>query len=307
MHGLATRIMLSPLQAALLAALFVVLSLLFPPFSLLSAATVGLRTLRNGVRDGALVMGMAGLICLLIGALALQGGWTLALVAIGLWVPTWVLGGVLRYSRSLPITITAGVLLGGVLILAYHLGRADAVNEWREMLAPVAESLDQAKLLEPGGKERLIEVLSRWMTGILATAFFLQAMLGLLLARWWQALLYNPGGFRQEFHELRLPRALAALTFALLLVNVWLGSGDGGVLEFFALLLLTAFLLQGVALVHGLAGRLEAKTGWLVAFYLIWLFVLPQMVMALATAGMVDAWFDFRARLAARAGAGGKN
>jgi hypothetical protein len=306
MRALAARIMQSPVQAALLAALFAVLSLLLPPISLLSSAVVGLRTLRNGMRDGALVMGLATLACLLLG-LALQGGWALAVAALAIWLPIWLLGGVLRLSRSLALTLVAGLLLSGVLVLGYELGRETPAQEWRELLTPIADSLDEAKVLAPGGKEQLLEMLSRWMTGILATGFLLQAMLGVLLARWWQALLYNPGGFREEFHQLRLPQWVAAIALALLLANAWLGEGEGTLAEFAALLLLAAFLLQGVALVHGLAGALNARPGWLVAFYLLWVIALPQMVTALATAGLVDAWFDFRTRVRGRQGAGGKN
>jgi len=307
MHALASRTMQSPVQAALLAALFALLSLLLPPASLLSSAVVGLRTLRNGLQDGALVMGMAGLTCLLVGLFALGGGWAFGALVIGLWLPLWLLGGVLRHSRSLALTLMAGLLLGGMLIAGYQLSGNDQASEWRKLLTPVAESLDQAQVLAPGGKERLLEVLSRWMTGILVTGFFLQAVASLLLARWWQAMLYNPGGFRQEFHQLRLPTGLGVATLALLLANAWLGQGEGTTLEFIALLLLAAFLLQGLALVHGLLGLWEAKPGWLIAFYLLWLLALPQMVTALATAGLVDAWFDFRARVRGRKGAGGTN
>jgi len=39
----------------------------------------------------------------------------------------------------------------------------------------------------------------------------------LMLARWWQAVLYNPGGFQQEFHQFKLQPAIAMMLMVLFL------------------------------------------------------------------------------------------
>src|SRR5690625_6353500 len=51
------------------------------------------------------------------------------------------------------------------------------------------------------------------VTGLLANVTSFTGVLGLMLGRWWQALLYNPGGFKQEFNGLRLntPQALVCV------------------------------------------------------------------------------------------------
>jgi hypothetical protein len=64
--------------------------------------------------------------------------------------------------------------------------------------------------------------------------------------------------------------------------------------------LVVAWFIQGVALAHGIIGKLGSSSGWLIGLYLLLLFALPHTVIVLATAGIADAWFDFRARLGPR-------
>ena len=115
-----------------------------------------------------------------------------------------------------------------------------------------------------------------------------------------QAALYNPGGFRQEFHRFRLDRALAYVALPFLLGVFFTG---GGLADFFrdgALLIGSAYLVQGMALVHGISGAVGASQAWLVGFYVLLVIAMPQAVVIVATLGYVDAWLDFRARLRSR-------
>ena len=63
------------------------------------------------------------------------------------------------------------------------------------------------------------------------------------------------------------------------------------------MLLLTGWLLQGLALVHALQRRLGVSIFWLVAMYAMLLFAMPYVIGTLAIAGFADSWIDFRARL----------
>ena len=76
---------------------------------------------------------------------------------------------------------------------------------WKEYAAsgPAQEQLEQA-----------YEVISPMLSAIFASGFVASLILTLLLARWWQSALFNPGGFRKEFYALRLPRILVFPTLA---------------------------------------------------------------------------------------------
>ena len=108
----------------------------------------------------------------------------------------------------------------------------------------------------------------------------------LIWSRWLQAILYNPGGFRQEFHSLRIENK-AALLLALMLLL----SGLGVALPetwygYFSIPLMVA----GVGLVHGTVALKHLSPLWLFAFYLVFP-VINQLLVLLALA---DSWYDFR-------------
>jgi len=69
-----------------------------------------------------------------------------------------------------------------------------------------------------------------------------------------------------------------------------------------AMVMLVAYVLTGLALIHGLIRRYGRSTGWLVATYLLLSFV-PQTTLLLAATGLLDTWVDLRRRLG-RAGRG---
>ena len=58
------------------------------------------------------------------------------------------------------------------------------------------------------------------MLSVIGAVYMFLAVLLLMTARWMQALLFNPGGFRTEFHGLRIERhvALGLIAAALPLV-----------------------------------------------------------------------------------------
>ena len=59
---------------------------------------------------------------------------------------------------------------------------------------------------------------------------------------------------------------------------------------------LTVFLLQGLAVVHGVARLRQLHKAWLIALYIL-LFLAPQAALLLAGIGLVDGVFDPRRRL----------
>ena len=78
--------------------------------------------------------------------------------------------------------------------------------------------------------------------------------------------------------------------------------GDGGISApawDLALVVLVLNVLQGLAVVHGMVRETGAHVGWLVAVYVLLVITLPQMVLTLSAAGLVDNWIDFR-RIVAR-------
>jgi len=302
MRALASLVMRGRTQAATLAASFAVLALLLPPVSVLSSAVVGLVALREGERAGLWVMGLAGLGCGLMGGLAFGNPLpVLGYVAL-LWLPVWILALVLRSTRSLEAAVQAALVFGVLFIAVYFLQMDDPEAGWKELLQPFADAISQTDILSRDQQDAFMTELARWMTGLVAAGFFLQLVVALFIARWWQAMLYNPGGFRAELHSLRLSRTLAYLTLPLLAAFVMNSGGDWQLVRYLGTLAVAAYALQGLAVVHGVVGKAGAHSAWLYGMYVVLFFAMPQVSMALALTGYLDAWLDFRGRIPARKG-----
>ena len=285
-------------RAILIAALSAVAALLLPPLAYLGAAVIGLVSLRLGAREGFTVVA-AGLVSLAVLG-AVGGGLALPLVVgtAALWLPVWSLALLLRTSRSLALVLQAAAVLGAGLVMLAYLGLGEPSAWWspriQAMLGPVfaERGLDIDEYLSD---------MARWMTAALAAALVFGALLSLLLARAWQAGLYNPGGFGAEFRELRLGRRFALAALAVAVVAQMPVAGIAPIAADLMFSLLVVYLLQGLAVAHGAVGLTQAGRGWLFGLYGLLLFAAPQMVALLGLAGWLDAWIDVRARLQARA------
>src|SRR5690606_4991942 len=128
--------------------------------------------------------------------------------------------------------------------------------------------------------------------GVLGAMHILMVLVSLMLARYWQAGLYNPGGFRQEFHQLRLP-PLASIGLLALVVL----APQWPALAMLSPVASVPLLLAGLALLRGVVGARNLGKGWLIGLYvLLVLFVrfAYPLIMFLA---FVDSLFDFRSRM----------
>lgn len=298
MKSIASFVMRGRSSAVLVAATTAVLFWLFPPFLIVSGAVVALVTLRHGPAEGALLVALAGLGATVLTTLVVGAPWPMVQILAVCWLPLWILALVLRATVSLARTlqVAAAMSLAGVLGFYGVLGDPaiwweGVLGRWERELAALAPTADRSTL------NQVLELLKGWapfMPGQMVSAALLFVVLGLLLGRWWQALLFNPGGFRPEVHELRLGRPLALLMLALFgaaLLTGWMPLTNG------VLVLGTLYTVQGVALAHALVFKLQLSSAWLLLFYLLLVPLLSQLVMAL---GIADAWADFRGRVRPR-------
>jgi hypothetical protein len=304
MRLLATAAMRGRPQAVMLASVLAVLSWLVPPVSVLSSAVVALVTLRRGWIDGLLTIVLGGLACALFGWLALSSPLIGAGVVLLMWLPVWLLASLLRSMRSLDFTVQAALGLAALLVLGQYLGSGDPVADWREIVGPFVDTLVEGELIDAAYRSEVVEAMARWMPGLLAAGFFLQSVAAIFLARWWQAMLYNPGGFRQEFHALRMHKGVALISVGVVGTRLLTGAEGAAWLDFLSMLLTAAWMLQGLALAHGLVARFRASSGWLIGTYVLLLFAPAYKIGLLAAVGFADAWFDFRARSGPRRGPG---
>jgi hypothetical protein len=302
MKALAGFVMRGYRQATLVAAAGAFLSLLVPflgfVFGLGSSGTVALVTLRRGIGPGALVAAGGGALCALASLILFGRPWAALAVMAILWVPVWGLSGLLRFSRSLAFTAQAAGIAGVALVVLVHALVGDPSSYWGVLLEPARKALVEDGLMEAAPSQALFAELARWMTGTFAAILLLQLLAGVFIGRWWQALLYNPGGFGSDFRSFRLHPAFGVAGLVLLTLIAF-GKGPGLVADLL-FVLFPLWLLQGLAVIHYVHNSRKAAAGWLVALYLSMVFLMPHAELLVACMGLVDIWADIRARLGRR-------
>lgn len=291
MQALARWVMRGPVEATVLVVVFGFLSWYLPPLAYLAGAVVALLAMQlDGARALAVAAAatavMALLSLVLLGSVlpGLAGGF-LSLAPLG------ILGELVRRNGTLAAGLIGAALLGIVLAAAGWWLPADPHQWWLEQLQQFLERALGAEAVAEVPPEDL-QTLARLMPGLLGLMSVAGLFVSLMLGRWWQALLYNPGGFRRDFHALSMGRALA------LAVVVLAGLGAAGldVAANAALAGMAAALFHGVAIVHALVAKLPQGILWLAPFYVLLVFMLPYLGLMLAVAGVLDTVLDFRRR-----------
>lgn len=257
-------------------------------FAWVGAAVVALVTLRRGAVQGAQVLAWA---LLPAGVLAAMGDTGPVTTLLGATLVAAALRATNAWSWAL-LTASASGLLVALLMVSIGQGYSQQVVAiFGEVLTQLAE-----QATEPEQAAALLALTPnvQQVAGLLGMMNALSVALCLVLARWWQALLYNPGGFRTEFHQLRLT---PQLTILLIVVGLLL-SALGADYRLWATIVSIPFMFAGFALIHGVAAKKQLSGNWLGFFYIAWLFVDPLKALLLILA-VVDSWIDFRGRLAA--------
>lgn len=256
-------------------------------FCWISAAVIALVTLRRGAGHGAWILMWA---LLPAGTLLYAFGDSGPLALI---VGTAVLAALLRTSVNLALTVLVSVAIGGLTGLALIVLGGEFLAQMVSFFGEFMANLE--KQLSAGGENPV--VLARptaiQIAGMMGAGNAVGAVLCLLLARYWQAALYNPGGFGEEFHALRYPAGVAML---LALGAIGLAS-LGTDYRTWALICMVPLNFAGLALVHARARSRGQGKGWLTGFYLAWLFFDPVKLLVVFAA-IADSWLDFRQRWA---------
>ncbi len=280
MRAFAEFIMRGRMQAVAVAVLGV--GTLF--FAFVSAAAVALVTLRKGPAQGGYVLMWALLPAVVIAA----GGSDVGPLATLLGSAGAAL--VLRQTRSWQLVLLVAVASGLATAALMSTVGGEQLQAIQALLQQFAEQL-QAQA--PAAQAAQVQVpTTADIAGLIGASNTGTVVVCLLLARWWQALLYNPGGFRAEFHQLRLsPQLTVALLVAVALL---LSAGED--FRLWAWMFVLPLTVAGFALVHGAAAQSRLAGQWLWMFYLAWLLLAPVRLV-LVLAAIVDSWIDIRKRL----------
>lgn len=288
MNFLATYIMRGRIQAMIVATSLALLSLMMPPVSVLSSATVALVTLRLGAKEGLTILGCSSLATAILGFLVI-GSFQFALMYVMvLWLPVWLIAIVLRESRSLFLTIEIAVWVGVIGVIGFYLYDADPATLWKSILTQMIPV--EAPVVD---LQQKMDMLVHYMTGIIAAGSVCGLLFGLFLGRWWQANLYNPGGFKQEFLFLQCKGRLSVGAFALVGIAVATSGVISEIVWNTTILLFVLFAVTGTAVLHTVFSKMKLER-FIVPMLYITLFLIPHAILLVVLVGLSDPWLNLR-------------
>jgi hypothetical protein len=273
MRGLAEYVMLGRRQAVII----VLLCGFFPLLYFFSAAIVALVAMRKGRNEGLLVL----LWSLLPAGLLLAMGDT---SPVFLMLGTYVAAIVLRQTGSWQKVILLATVIG--LITQFSLLLQPAYQAQIEAL--VNDGL-QAQLSQGGNTDYTVEQFVDLLLSFYGAYHAFMVVICLMIGRWWQALLYNPGGFRQEFHNLRFDPRVMVIMLGLILAGLW----DIPPLDSWLPLFCVAPMFAGLAVAHYTVAVKKLGTPWLVLCYITLMMMAPAIILL----GLADSVLDLRKRM----------
>jgi hypothetical protein len=272
MRALAEYVMLGRRQAIIT----VLLCGFFPLLYFFSAAVVALVTLRKGRNEGLLI---------LLWSMLPTG----LLLAMGDITPLYLMTG----TFALAMTLRNSLSWQMVLLVATAIGLVTQLSlvfqpDYLVQIELFGESLE-AQLNQDAQTQYTAEQIVDLGISIYGAYHALMVMVCLMIGRWWQALLYNPGGFRQELHNLRIDPRIMVFLLGVILVGLMDIPPLDGWLPLFCI----APMLTGLAIAHYIVAKKAMGAPWLVLIYMTLLMMAPAIILL----GMADSLLDLRKRL----------
>ena len=252
-----------------------------------SVSTIGLVTLRKGAAEG-FIVSLWVILPLLLSYMFSASSPFMAVVSGVALINMALVANAHRvtadWNFSLGIATLSGVVLVCLAALLFQAEMNDFVNELEEMLATASQQSGQTML-----------VLTRnGFLAFVAWVVIFNTVIGLVLSRWWQALLYNPGGFQEEFQMLRLSPKLSLVCLSIFIAGLALG----GNYQLWLRLASIPLLIGGLAIVHYVVQHKGFGRQVLVVMYVGLFLFGPVLMVLLGALGAADSVMNFRTRLA---------
>lgn len=299
MRALASFIMHGRVQAIGSVVSLALLSLIVSPLAIFTTAGVALVTLVHGYREGLVNILAATVILAVFTGIALNQPAIGLELALKFWLPAWFLACIVLARSSMSLAIVVVAAIACLLVLGFYFFTNPAAYWYEVINTELLPMLKEAGMeIQEGPKsEKLWLFMSKIMTGSALALFVALQTLSLLLARYWQALLYNPGGFGQEFRQLSFGK-VAANVALVATVFAFTTAIEIALNLFFIMVVLMMF--QGLSVIHNLVAKCKLSSSLLIGVYVIMLFTLQSGAIGLllvSIIGLLDNWLNLRFRL----------
>ena len=250
-------------------------------------------TLRKGAKDGFLLALLLSVIAWI--ELTFFAHVPFSNMMLVLFTPLlfWGRACVLRYTASWANVFQATMALGVAGVLALF--------QWAPKFVSAlhAQALQQEQLaknvfaswLGAQDAQQLPDFASQFDVALVVLVFLFVMLGTLVVARYLQASLYNPGGFKRECYEWRLSGATACVLLGLMVIALlWHTATALNVVP----ILMLGPICVGLSLMHWYTARFKYQT--IILFVCYVLLVVTYLAVALALIGWLDSFIHFRKR-----------
>lgn len=281
MKALAEFILRGRLQALIVA-------LIGSFFPLISSAAIALVSICKGAKEGTLLFLWVSLALVLIQQAGSENPLLTAvsIASLGIMVIAATVHKVLAsWQWTLLAIVAVAVAISQALGIFMESSVTNLVATAQEMLSNVKSQEQDAQMS--------IGLTDSMLLGLVATILAVGSMMSLMLARWWQAGIYNPGGFQKEFHSYTIDAKIAVLLVVILIVGQFLPQSS----KLWAELAVLPLLVAGIALVHFIVKLFGQGKQWLAFVYVGMIMVGKPVTLILVLLGLTDSLIDLRSRL----------
>ena len=270
----------------------------------------GLVTLRKGALEGLLIVIATTLPYLLKYYTGFGGGGATDsdLASIGLILTlvsnilVWVFAIVLRRYDNWSIVLEYSVLLGIVAIGMIHIVYPDIQTWWATQLShyfsKTTAMVSGLNTSSAEAQSQVIDLIKGYATGFIVVSILFNVLLQVALARWWQAVRFNPGGLHKELYQIRLSRVMGVL----FIVGFGLSWAGNEIVMDIMPLLYSTFCAAGLCLAHYYFSTKKNTWVWLIILYLLLIWLFPLSIVIIALIALSDIWMDLRKRFVRPAG-----
>jgi len=304
MLALARYALNGPYQAATIVGLLAIVAVILPlmggsPFvtmiitaalTLFSGALVGLVILTQGSRSGlkAVVVSIVGIT--IVATIALDAPMMGISIGLAQWLPIVILAQVLRSTKSLVLMMLSGLVLAFIAVTLQILIWPDLEADWLFAIEQSIVQLKQYPEYQDADIASNARLLVHFMVLMLGAAMYSLFIGILLMSRSMQSRLADSDGFSTEFRAISFGKPVGLVAVVLLAMSFWI---DQVWISSIALLVMTIFLFQGIAVVHTKVSRSKRPKLLKALFYML-LLIFPQAFFVTALVGLLDNWLILR-------------
>ena len=206
----------------------VALGLLVSPIAfMISSAVLAYVVLRHGEQPAMNTSLIAVVVASLVVVLLIRDTKLVMLFVALCWLSAVITASVLRTTVSLKWAVLCTVPVAAVVGLLVQFAKTNVAQFWQFSLDKGPSGLTEDELRKIGDAKllELYQDMPSLLTELVSVWAYVIVLCSVFIARYWQAQLFNNGGFQKEFHRLRLGKEVV-IVFAVVFFLAQLFEGS---------------------------------------------------------------------------------